>query len=290
MEFHIILISIQQILLWMTCFRFSTNVKDFLLFLQNYIVQVIWVVIVTLTVVVIFRYIYKFYRQLKANQRFRISNLARNAAAYSKGKAPDEDIYETVSILKRRVRVLLCMAAIYCACWYPLFFLTLLDYKYTQPRYLYRILTVIAWSHSALIPVTLLAMDHTFSLVRICKRAGRTTYRVKGSKTTSPSTQPLTRDDSTMHGSQHTSLYNHTMNCAGKSVGFSDKSKSSKSNGKKSKMQAPSVVVIYGGDEITRLSDCDNLHVEEQVPPPVHPVIAGLLSDYDTLSLEESPL
>ena len=93
-----------------------------------------------------------------------------------------------------------------------------------------------------------------------------------------------------MHGSQHTSLYNHTMNSAGKSVGFSDKLKSSKSNGKKSKTQAPSVVVINGGDEITRLSDCDNLHVEEQVPPLVHPVIAGLLSDYDTLSLEESPL
>lgn len=254
----------------------------------------IWVIIVTLTVIVIFRYIYKFYRQLKANQRFRISNLARNAAAYSKGKAPDENIYETVSRLKRRVRVLLCMAAVYCACWYPLFFLTLLDYKYTQPRYLYRVLTIIAWSHSALIPITMLAMDRTFGLIAICKIAASRTYRVKGSKTMSPSTQPLTRDDSTFHGgSQHTSLYNHTMNTSGKSVAFSDKSKTKKRNGKnnKAKTPPPSVVVVNNGrDEITKLSDSDSPQSDGQVPSTLHPAVIGLLSDYDSLSLEESPL
>lgn len=230
--------------------------------------------IVTLTVIVIFRYIYKFYRQLKANQRFRITNLARNAAAYTKGQSPNDNIYELVSELKSRVRVLLCMASIYCACWYPLFTLTILDYRYSQPRYLYRILTIIAWSHSALIPVVLLSMDHSFGVVHQCRLAMQMRRR-RHHQTNSPSTQPLTRDDSTMHGSQHASLYNHTMNSAGGPVGFVESPKPSRH-----RPESPD-------EEIIKLC-------EESVSPKSSKryVVAspGLLSDYDALSLEESPL
>lgn len=233
----------------------------------------------TLTLVVIFRYIYKFYRQLKANQRFRITALARNAAAYTKGKNPDDDIYETVNRLKKRVRVFLCMATAYAACWYPLFFLTLLDYKYTEPKSLYRILTIVAWSHSAIIPAILLCMDHTFGIVNICRRAAK--RRQRKQKTMSPSTQPLTRDDSTMHGSQHTSLYNHTMTNAGKSVAFVENAP--KQN--RPKVNTAPCLAVNGGDEITKLSDPDELEDRPQAT-----AVSGLLADYDALSLEESPL
>lgn len=123
-----------------------------------------WIGIVTLTFAIIFRYILKFYRLLKANEQFRITALARNAAAMSQGQQTSESIYDIVYRLKKKVRVLTAMSVITLVCWYPLFAFTITDLHYTRPRYLYRILTVIAWSHSALIPLPLLVMDKSFGV------------------------------------------------------------------------------------------------------------------------------
>lgn len=121
-----------------------------------------WIGIVTLTFMIIFRYIYKFYRLLKANEQFRITALARNAAAMSKGESTSESIYDIVYRLKKKVKVLLAMSLITFICWYPLFVFTLTDLHYERPRYLYRILTVFAWSHSTLTPLPLLLIDRSF--------------------------------------------------------------------------------------------------------------------------------
>lgn len=216
---------------------------------------------------VLFRYIYKFYRQLKANQRFRITNLARNAAAYTRGQYPDDDIYEMINKLKNRVKVLFAMALSYCLCWYPLFFLSLFDYKYHQPKYLYRVLTVIAWSHSAIMPIILLSIDRSFGIFHQIRKALGEQRRRKN--TSSPSTQPLTRDDSTIQGSQHTSLYNHTMNTEGQAIRYTDSPKTNS--------QGYKVTVVDRG-------------ITDKPPnSPAH-VSTRLLSDYDDLSLEESPL
>lgn len=165
----------------------------------------------TLTIFRIFHYIYQFHRQLKANERFRITHLARNAAAYTKGLTPDDDIYDLVRKLRSRVGLFITITAIYCFCWYPLFVLTVWDYRYKQPKHLYRILTVLAWSHSALIPLTNILIDRKFSIILQCRRA-LTSRRKKGG---SPSQQMLTMSTATsannsLHGSHHHSLHNHT--------------------------------------------------------------------------------
>lgn len=133
-------------------------------YFQSYIVQIMWIGIVTLTFMIIFRYIYKFYRLLKANEQFRITALARNAAAMSRGETASESIYDIVYRLKKKVKVLLGMSLITFICWYPLFGFTLTDLHYTRPRYLYRILTVFAWSHSMLTPLPLLLVDRSFGI------------------------------------------------------------------------------------------------------------------------------
>jgi len=132
-----------------------------------------WIGIVTLTFLIIYRYIYKFYRQLKANEKFRITALARNAAHMSKGEANDESIYDVVYRLKKRVKVLLSMTIINMVCWYPLFLLTLIDHRYERPSWMYRILTIIAWSHSALAPLPLLIIDRSFGLFYQVRNAMR---------------------------------------------------------------------------------------------------------------------
>lgn len=101
----------------------------------------------------------------------------------SRGSANTENIFDVVYRLKRRVRVLLAMAIINMICWYPLFILTLSDHKYVKPRYYYRILTVIAWSHSALIPLPLLLIDKSFGVWFMLREAMK---NYKASKPTSP--------------------------------------------------------------------------------------------------------
>lgn len=124
-----------------------------------------WIGIITLTFLIIYRYIFKFYRLLKANEQFRITVLARYMAAMSRGgESSGESIFDVVYRLKRRVRVLFSMALINMLCWYPLFILTLADHRYNKPRYYYRILTVLAWSHSALMPLPLLLIDRAFGI------------------------------------------------------------------------------------------------------------------------------
>ena len=129
-----------------------------------------WIGIVTLIFLILYRYIYKFYRLLKANEQFRITALARAAAAMSRVGANNESIYDIVYRLKKKVKVLLAMSMICMVCWYPLFILTLIDVHYQRPRYVYRILTVLAWSHSALIPLPLLVIDKSFGVWHQGKR------------------------------------------------------------------------------------------------------------------------
>lgn len=138
----------------------------------------------TMTFLIVYQYIFKFYRLLKANEQFRITVLARYMAAMSRGERQSESIFDVVYRLKRRVRVLLYMVLINMFCWYPLFILTLSDHKYRRARYYYRILTVIAWSHSALIPLPLLLMDRSFGIWCQVKQAVK---MYKSSKASSPS-------------------------------------------------------------------------------------------------------
>lgn len=164
----------------------------------------------SLTLMVIIRYICKFNRQLNVNEKFRITNLARNAAAYTKGQTPSDNIYQTVCRLKMRVRVFACVTAIYIVCWYPLIVLTMMDYKYERARYLYRILTVLAWSHSTLVPLTYLLIDGSFSIITQFRQT-LTAHRVRGEG--SPSQQRLMSTVSSansMHLNHHQSLHNHT--------------------------------------------------------------------------------
>ena len=168
--------------------------------------QVIWVTIVTLTLAVIFRYIFKFYTQLRANRRFCITALISNAAAYSKGEDNGHQTYTMIHAIQRKVKVLLIMAWIYLICWYPLFILTLADYSYSKPRYYYRILTVVAWSHSVLIPLVALTMDHSFRLISHVRDAAAKRKRTSQSR----QLLALSRDTSnvtSIQGSQHTNLY-----------------------------------------------------------------------------------
>lgn len=118
-----------------------------------------------MTFLIIYYYIFKFYRLLKANEQFRITVLARYMAAMSRGgDNSSESIFDVVYRLKKRVRVLFSMALINMLCWYPLFTLTLADHRYDKPRYYYRILTILAWSHSALMPLPLLLIDRSYGI------------------------------------------------------------------------------------------------------------------------------
>lgn len=225
----------------------------------------------TLTLITIIQYIIKFYQQLNANQRFRITNLARNAAAYTRGLTPNEDIYSTVCSLKKKVRIFICITVVYCLCWYPLYILTITDPKYVRRRYIYRILTVLAWSHSALVPVVHVVLDESYSLLRlICQPQHRSRA---GSSQSRQNIMSMSRDSSagnslhlplsTAASHNHTPLYQTLLH---------------------NQRQQPQTSTRSLTDDTRLPTPCDRLIREDAVSGALPADMMGLLDD---LSLAE---
>lgn len=151
---------------------------------RDYVLQAIWVAIVSLTVTLIFVYVVKFYKQLKANDDFRLRVLGRTVAAYSRGlgggaaaaaaattaAAANPRYFNVIRALQRRIKVLATIGASYIVCYYPFFFLTLIDRHLEQPKVYYKILTYLSWSQAAIAPLVFIACDGSLGLVCSIRR------------------------------------------------------------------------------------------------------------------------
>ncbi|KAK3097135.1 hypothetical protein FSP39_006681 [Pinctada imbricata] len=135
---------------------------------ESYAVHIVWISLVTCAVALSFKNFLQMYRRISCvKQTFRWGTihdfLASNAESLAeiiddeKGNGKDKFLRgKTMShylFHLRRVLVYICMITSFALFWYPLFLLTIVDFFFQEPKLLYRLLTIFAWSQPIMTPV-----------------------------------------------------------------------------------------------------------------------------------------
>ena len=144
--------------------------------IKSYVVHAMWIAIMSLAMTGAVYYLTYFYRHVQSNSSHRLSALVRTSVAISRGQtgcASDggRAVRRLVRDALSRVRAFMTVTALFVVCWYPLFVLTLIDPGFRQPTKVYKLLTFVAWSNSALNPLVLVLFDrnlNAFARLRCC--------------------------------------------------------------------------------------------------------------------------
>lgn len=134
--------------------------------IKSYVVHAMWIAIMTLAMIGAIYYLVFFYRHVQANSTHRLASLVRASIAISRGNTQNQNIRKLVQDSLSRARVLMTITGLFILCWYPLFILTLVDPKFAQPTKIYKLLTFIAWSNSAINPLVLILFDRNINIFR----------------------------------------------------------------------------------------------------------------------------
>ena len=137
---------------------------------KSYVVQAMWVAIMTLALFASLFYLYKFYRQVTAKTGKRLSALVRSSVTASKHHIFNNDFCfncESLNLRRltlSRIRLLLFLILTFILCWYPLYTFTLLDTSFRSSVKLYKLMTFIAWANPTLNPLVFLLFDQELGL------------------------------------------------------------------------------------------------------------------------------
>lgn len=124
---------------------------------ESYVLHILWIGLVTCAIVLSFKIFYCSYR--------RISFLAKRSKWDALHKSLSQDIHFHSALDQitdnqahyqfhsRRILVYISLVTSFALFWYPLFLLTIVDFQFSEPKVLYKALTVFAWSHPLLTPV-----------------------------------------------------------------------------------------------------------------------------------------
>ncbi|KAL8605118.1 hypothetical protein ACOMHN_018919 [Nucella lapillus] len=134
----------------------------------GYIANVMWICIVTLSLVGVAHFICKMYREIQENQPNRVSMLVRSSITImddSEGKRHSGNIRMLVKEASHRAKIFVLTVLAYIMCWYPLFLLVVIDVHFQVPPKVYQAFSFIAWSQGTLEPLILICFDRQLNLL-----------------------------------------------------------------------------------------------------------------------------
>ncbi|KAI8791841.1 hypothetical protein BgiMline_016154 [Biomphalaria glabrata] len=137
---------------------------------KNYVIHALWVILVTGAVLIAAVSFIHFYRKLRSSAKCRkwtflhksLSSLSPHNTMHTDQSEEVhyefDDLASQKALLQskrylRRISIMMGMLISFVLCWYPLFFLTLLDVNYQQPPHIYRLLMIVAWTHPVTTPI-----------------------------------------------------------------------------------------------------------------------------------------
>ena len=132
---------------------------------SNFILHLLWITLVSIAIFISFFHFLSMYCQIRFSSKSIKRALLNNSILREVYSCDSSDEQEQTMVRRhqnnklytylylRRITVLMYMVLCFFLCWYPLFILTLADYKFKQPKQAYRILTILAWCHPATTPI-----------------------------------------------------------------------------------------------------------------------------------------
>lgn len=129
---------------------------------KNYIVYVMWVIIVSLALVGAVYYLVIMYRLIQKNSDHRLSSLVRASVSIDselRDRTRRQNLWRFLQLSMNRACVLTGVTVLHVICWYPLFSLTIVDPKFQFPLGLYKAFTLLGWANAVIEPFVFLAFD-----------------------------------------------------------------------------------------------------------------------------------
>lgn len=132
----------------------------------GYIAHVMWISIITLALIGEIHFICKLYKEIQVNQPNRVSMLVRTSITIMDD--PGSATYNIRTMVKdsiHRAKIFVLGAITFVVCWYPLFFLILIDKQFQVSPKVYQAFSFIAWSQGSIQPVLYICFDRQLNLL-----------------------------------------------------------------------------------------------------------------------------
>lgn len=134
----------------------------------GYVAHVMWIIIVTLSLVGVAHFLCKLYKEIQVNQPNRVSMLVRSSITImddADAKRSSSSIRVMVKDASHRAMIFVITVLAFCLCWYPLFLLILIDMNFKVSPKVYQAFSFIAWSQGTIEPIIYICFDRHLSLL-----------------------------------------------------------------------------------------------------------------------------
>ena len=156
---------------------------------QNYILHILWIVLVTMAIGMTIMYLKKLHTDIKKSSYYRLSTLIRatvnidtDIQTRSQQKAHEvrerHHIKFIQKVTRKKLMLLVTVVISFILFWYPMFLLTVADPSFRVPALVYKALTFYAWSNPALTPFLFMLY---LKMTCFCKEARSCDHEGKGS-------------------------------------------------------------------------------------------------------------
>ncbi|XP_076452500.1 uncharacterized protein LOC143288099 [Babylonia areolata] len=134
----------------------------------GYIANVMWICIVTLSLVAVAHFLCKMYKEIQQNQPNRVSMLVRSSITImddAEAKRNSCSIRVMVKEASHRAKIFVITVLAYVISWYPLFLLMLIDVDFKVSPKVYQAFSFIAWTQGTVEPIVYICFDRQLNLL-----------------------------------------------------------------------------------------------------------------------------
>ncbi|KAL8610904.1 hypothetical protein ACOMHN_056759 [Nucella lapillus] len=134
----------------------------------GYIANVMWICIVTLSLIAVAHFLCKMYKEIQQNQPNRVSMLVRSSITImddAEAKRNSCSIRVMVKEASHRAKIFVITVLAYVISWYPLFLLMLIDVDFKVSPKVYQAFSFIAWTQGSVEPIIYICFDRQLNLL-----------------------------------------------------------------------------------------------------------------------------
>lgn len=132
----------------------------------GYVANLMWIAIITLTLMGVVHFICKLYKEIQVNHTNRVSMLVRTSITIMDDPVASVcNVQTMINDSSHRAKLFIINIVSFILCWYPLFLLMLIDVHFTVSPKVYQAFSFIAWSQGTIQPVLYIFFDRHVDLL-----------------------------------------------------------------------------------------------------------------------------
>ena len=132
----------------------------------GYVANVMWISIVTLAVIGVVHFICKLYKEIQMNHPNRVSMLVRSSITITDNPQTSAcNVRSMILESSHRAKMFVLNTISFVVCWYPLFFLIVIDKDFKVSPKVYQAFSFIAWTQGTIQPILYICFDRHINLL-----------------------------------------------------------------------------------------------------------------------------